>query len=200
MVVWKEHWKRCASVNKDPKTTKGIIHFDTYPVHISEAFVSWIKQEFPMFLLCYVPANCTSVMQIADVALNMPLKAQYTNQHMLHLMSEFKKQRADCVAVEDVFYSEAVSKCAGHAMSWLLSAYETLERVDMKITFRHVGYGKCWDCPEFRAHAFARFGSGQKAAAPNTNFHQVSKNEGGWDQELLLQLEEHNAEPEQEQS
>ena len=113
MVVWKEHWKRCASVNKDPKTTKGIIHFDTYPVHISEAFVSWIKQEFPMFLLCYVPANCTSVMQIADVALNMPLKAQYTNQHMLHLMSEFKKQRADCVAVEDVFYSEAVSKCAG---------------------------------------------------------------------------------------
>ena len=102
MVVWKEQCKRhtsCASVKKDPKTTKGIIHIDAYPVHISEAFISWIKKEFPMFLLCYVPANCTSVMQIADVALNRPLKAQCTNQHMLRLMSDFKKQRADGVAV-----------------------------------------------------------------------------------------------------
>ena len=89
-------------MKKDPKTTKGI-HIDAYPVRISDAFISWINEEFPIFLLCYVPANCTSVVQIADVALNRPLKAQYTNQHMLHLMSESKKQRADGVPVEDVF-------------------------------------------------------------------------------------------------
>ena len=68
-----------------------------------------------------------------------------------------------------------------------------------------MGYDKCWDCPEFRAHAFARFGTGQQAAAPDTDLDEVSRNEGGWDhedeihQELLLQIEEHNADPEQDQ-
>ena len=51
---------------------------------------------------------------------------------MQHLMKEFRNQRADGVAVEEVFYSEAVSKCAGHAMRWFLSVYEGLESVDMK--------------------------------------------------------------------
>ena len=159
-----------------------------------------------MFLLCYVPANCTSVMQIADVALNRPLKAQYTNQHMLHSMNEFRNQRADGVAVEDVFYSEAVNKCAGHAMRCLQSAYESLESVDMKSSLRRVGYDTCQDCPEFRDNAFIRFGTGQHDAVLDTDLDEVSRNEGGWDheneihQELLLQLEEHNAEPEQEQS
>ena len=119
-------------------------------------------------------------------------------------MNDFKNQRAYGVAIWDVF-SETVSKCAGHAMSWLLTAYKGLESVDMKSSLRRVGYDKCWDCPEFRAHALARLDAGQQAAAPDTDLDEVSRNEGGWDhedeihQELLLQIEEHNADPEQDQ-
>ena len=36
-----------------------------------------------MFLLRYMPANFTSGMQIADLALNRPLKAQYKQAHVL---------------------------------------------------------------------------------------------------------------------
>ena len=54
-------------------------------------------------------------------------------------MNEFQNQRSDGVAVEEVFYSEAVSKCADHKICWLLSAYENLESVDMKSSLRRVG-------------------------------------------------------------
>ena len=102
-----------------------------------------------------------------------------------------------------MFYSEAVSKCAGHAMRWLLSAYEGLESVDMKSSLHRVGYDQCWDCPAFGATAFARFGPDQQIPVPDKDLCEVSRNEGGWDYEdkinqELVQLAEYDVEPGQE--
>ena len=74
----------------------------------------------------------------------------------------------------------------------------------MKSSLHRVGYDKCWDCPAFRATAFARFGTGQQLPVPDKDVCEVSRNEGGWDDEdeinqELLRLAEYDAEPGQEQ-
>ena len=83
-----------------------------------------------------------------------------------------------------------------------VSAYEGLESVDMQSLHR-VGYHNCWDCPPFRATAFARFGPVQQLPVPDKDLCGVSRNEGGWDDEdeinqELIQLAEYDVEPGQE--
>ena len=83
----------------------------------------------------------------------------------------------------------------------LLSAYENLGSVDMKSSLRQVGYGKCWDSPEFRPIATARIGVGQELAVLGklgpAGIRRDQEDEIR--QELLLRLE-HTADiPEQAQ-
>ena len=60
-------------------------------------------------------------------------------------------------------------------MRWVLRAYESLESVDMKSSLRREGYDKCWDCADFRAKSFARFGTGQQVAVPDTDSVDVKE-------------------------
>lgn len=51
-----------------------LLILDVWHTHISAEFRSWLEQEFPHYHLRFVPPNCTSELQVADVALNFPLK------------------------------------------------------------------------------------------------------------------------------
>ncbi|KIK78047.1 hypothetical protein PAXRUDRAFT_17101 [Paxillus rubicundulus Ve08.2h10] len=44
----------------------AIIYLDCYPVHTSQEFRSYIIQDFPYIILCFVPAGCTGIFQPAD--------------------------------------------------------------------------------------------------------------------------------------
>ena len=152
-VVWPAHVKDCQARGLDPLKAKCILHFDAYPVHISAEFRAWLKAEFPQILLVYVPANCTSKVQIADLVLNRPLKCEYTRRHMLFLMKECRLQMSKGLSASEVKFDVVVSKCAAAAMSWLLPSYAALSKVDMRRGLANVGYDKCWDDAEFRLGA-----------------------------------------------
>jgi hypothetical protein len=47
---------------------------DAWAVHKSAEFRGWLQREHPHIHLVYVPANCTSKLQLADVALQRPFK------------------------------------------------------------------------------------------------------------------------------
>lgn len=47
---------------------------DVYKVHFSNSFRAWMRKEYPWIKLLYVPANCTSVLQPCDMALNKRVK------------------------------------------------------------------------------------------------------------------------------
>lgn len=110
-----------------------------------------------MLLLIYVPCNCTSKMQIADVVLNRPLNANYTSEHMPFLCEEFCNRRCQGNAPNEIVFSEAVQHCAGESMLWLESAYASLNRVDMKSALNTVAYRKCWKDSAFCLRAVKRF-------------------------------------------
>jgi len=64
-----------------PADATMIVVLDVWSVHKSVEFRSWIKQKYPFLQLIFVPANCTSVLQVADVALNRPFKQRIRTQY-----------------------------------------------------------------------------------------------------------------------
>lgn len=55
-----------------------LLLLDCWAVHKSEEFRGWLKREHPRIHLVFVPANCTSKLQLADVALQRPFKSCIT--------------------------------------------------------------------------------------------------------------------------
>jgi hypothetical protein len=56
------------------KDEKLIWLLDCWNVHISKNFTSWMKEKYLQILLIFVPANCTSVLQLADVIIQRLFK------------------------------------------------------------------------------------------------------------------------------
>lgn len=54
---------------------KCILLLDAWRVHISKEFISWMRQKYPYILLLYIPARCTSKLQIVDLVVNYKLKS-----------------------------------------------------------------------------------------------------------------------------
>jgi hypothetical protein len=54
--------------------SKILLILDVWAVHKSEEFRRFLRTEFPDILLVFVPANCTSKLQLADLMLQRPFK------------------------------------------------------------------------------------------------------------------------------
>ena len=55
-----------------------VLVLDVWAVHKSEEFRLFLRTHFPRIHLVFVPANCTSKLQLADVALQRPFKSCIT--------------------------------------------------------------------------------------------------------------------------
>jgi len=55
-----------------------LLLLDAWAVHRSAEFRDWLAREHPRIHLVYVPSNCTSRLQLADVALQRPFKSCIT--------------------------------------------------------------------------------------------------------------------------
>jgi DDE superfamily endonuclease len=65
---------RCVKEHRLPADARIILLLDVWSVHRSEAFRKYIRTKHPRIHLVFVPANCTSKLQVADVALQRPFK------------------------------------------------------------------------------------------------------------------------------
>jgi hypothetical protein len=57
-----------------PSTSKLILQLDCWSVHKSAEFISYIKSQHKHIHLVFIPPNCTSKLQVADVVLQRPFK------------------------------------------------------------------------------------------------------------------------------
>jgi hypothetical protein len=65
----------CLEFNRRSNDEHIVLVLDVWSVHISEEFRSWLKQNHPRIHLVFVPPNCTSELQVADVILQRSFKA-----------------------------------------------------------------------------------------------------------------------------
>jgi hypothetical protein len=68
------HAERMITLYELDANAHMVLLLDAWAVHKSAEFRGWLQREHPHIHLVYVPANCTSKLQLADVALQRPFK------------------------------------------------------------------------------------------------------------------------------
>jgi hypothetical protein len=72
------HTERMISMHGLNANAHVLLLLDCWAVHKSAEFRDWLQKEHPHIHLVFVPANCTSKLQLADVALQRPFKSCIT--------------------------------------------------------------------------------------------------------------------------
>lgn len=71
LVTWRS---KMIQAHNLPENAAVVLQLDVWAVHISKEFRDFISNQHPYVRLVYIPPNCTSKLQVADVVLNYPFK------------------------------------------------------------------------------------------------------------------------------
>jgi DDE superfamily endonuclease len=71
---------RCINQHRLPADASIILVLDVWAVHKSEEFRRFLRTKHPRIQLIFIPANCTSKLQVADVMLQRPFKHGITKR------------------------------------------------------------------------------------------------------------------------
>lgn len=99
---------------------------DVWSVHKSEAFRRFLRTKYPHIRLVYVPANCTSKLQVADVVLQRPFKQSIKNLFNEWATNLIQRQIENCEAVglHDQFKMQVVKP---KILEWCIESWRGLQ-------------------------------------------------------------------------
>lgn len=129
-------WRRKAG-----NDAEMVLLLDAWSVHRSKEFRDWMDAQHKRIHLVFVPANCTSMLQVADVALNRPFKAS--------IRKSFNEWAASIVAAR--ITSGELPSLKSHfgikelrplVLQWTLAAWQHLSSTKGKLITLH-GWQRC---------------------------------------------------------
>jgi hypothetical protein len=116
-----------------------ILVLDVWAVHKSEEFRLYLRMKHPRIHVIYVPPNCTSKLQVADVVLQRPFKHAITQRFNQWAGAIIAEQIADekIVGLNDAL---KMSNIKPLAMQWCIESWKELkERKELILD----GWRKC---------------------------------------------------------
>jgi hypothetical protein len=148
---------RCVAAQGLHDDAKIILVLDVWAVHKSEEFRRFLRTHHPRIHLVYVPANCTSKLQVADVVLQRPFKSSITTLFEEWAAAQIKKMIGDGTFIS---FGEClkISALKPKVLDWCVESYRgMLERKDLVLK----GWSQCCTSlfnvldPEKRCEAMA---------------------------------------------
>lgn len=117
--------ERAIHLHNLASNSKVLLVLDVWAVHKSEAFRIFLRTHHPHIHLVFIPANCTSKLQVADVALQRPFKhgiqRQFTDWAASHVRERIR-------ACEDVSFNDMLkmSVLKSKALEWCINSWQQL--------------------------------------------------------------------------
>jgi DDE superfamily endonuclease len=117
---------RCIELHQLHADAKMILVLDVWAVHKSEEFRRFLRSQHPRIHLVFVPANCTSKLQVADVALQRPFKSQITNLFNEWAATQIKVQlqQDNVVGLNDKLRMSTIKPLA---LEWCIESYRGMK-------------------------------------------------------------------------
>jgi hypothetical protein len=109
-----------------PADSKICLVLDVWAVHKSEEFRKFLRMHFPQVHLVYVPANCTSELQVADVVLQRPFKhglRQRFNTWAAELLRE-QVQSGDLIGLSPYLKMSVIKPLL---LSWVVKSWKKMK-------------------------------------------------------------------------
>jgi hypothetical protein len=104
----------------------SILVLDVWSVHKSEEFRRFLRTKHPRIHLVYIPPNCTSKLQVADVALQRPFKHIITQQFNEWAGENVAEQIADGKVV-GLGAALKMSNIKPLALQWCIESWKALK-------------------------------------------------------------------------
>jgi hypothetical protein len=103
-----------------------ILVLDVWAVHKSEAFRLFLRTHHPRIHLVFVPPNCTSKLQVADVALQRPFKSTIRRSFEQWAAEEMHRQIHDkrIVGLTEFF---GMKKIKPQVLQWCIDSWTELQ-------------------------------------------------------------------------
>ena len=145
-----------------PEKDNALSLFDCWKVHKSVEFREWLKKEYPKYHFLFIPANCTTVIQPADVLiLQRPFKHNVSNKFTNWSTEQIVSQLNDDEEAR-IRLPTNLGTLKPLIVKWTIESW--LELKEQKQMIREgwfeLGFNKIFD-PEFQLEAL-------KAAASNS--------------------------------
>lgn len=103
-----------------------ILVLDVWSVHKSEEFRLFLRSKYPRIHLVYIPPNCTSKLQVADVVLQRPFKHVITQQFNQWAGANIAEQIADDKVV-GLNNALKMSNIKPLALQWCIDSWKALK-------------------------------------------------------------------------
>jgi len=133
------HAERCIQQHRLHADAKIILVLDVWAVHKSEEFRLFLRMQYPRIHLVFVPANCTSKLQVADVALQRPFKHGITSRFNEWAARQIRQQiqEENVVGLNESFKMGTIKPLV---LQWCVESWSALkERKELIID----GWSKC---------------------------------------------------------
>jgi len=119
--------ERCALQHTLPADSHIVLVLDVWSVHKSEEFRFFLRTHFPRIHLVFVPANCTSQLQVADVMLQRPFKHGIRQRFNIWAATVLKEQiDADEIVGLTPFLKMSVIKPL--ILEWVLGSWTHMKQ------------------------------------------------------------------------
>jgi len=120
------HAERCIQQHRLHADAKIILVLDVWAVHKSEEFRLFLRMQHPRIHLVFVPANCTSKLQVADVALQRPFKHGITSRFNEWAAQQIKQQIQEekIVSLSESFKMGTIKPLV---LLWCLESWSSLK-------------------------------------------------------------------------
>lgn len=117
---------RCIDSHQLRADENIILVLDVWAVHKSAEFRQYLKEQHPRIHLVYVPANCTSKLQVADVALQKPFKSAINAEFDLWAALQIKTQLDSHAMVGFCSKSFGTSVIKPNVLEWCVTSWTKL--------------------------------------------------------------------------
>jgi hypothetical protein len=111
---------------------------DCWSVHISKDFRAWIKRNHPKIHLLFIPANCTSIFQPADVILQRHFKHAFRQEFHKFTMDIITSQLQ---GARDIKVDTKMSILKPQICGWLFTTWHhlTIKSDMVEKKWKHIG-------------------------------------------------------------
>ncbi len=119
------HAERMISMHDLNANAHVLLLLDCWAVHKSAEFRDWLQKQHPHIHLVFVPANCTSKLQLADVALQRPFKSSIT-QSFNHWAAAAIAEQIRAGEVTGIAVQLGMAALKPHVLQWCVDSWNGL--------------------------------------------------------------------------
>ena len=128
-----------------PQSQKVVLMLDCWAVHRSSEFKEYLQKHHPALITLFIPAGCTSKLQVVDLAVNGHIKSVMKQHAGLYLSQQATEQMDSGVEAQHVKFDLRLSTLRPKLVEWLKLAVDSIEVEEIKRGWTKAGLLRAWE-------------------------------------------------------